>query len=63
MEKVDVAFLECFEACLPIFVELDVDAVKIVEAGIDWQIAALIVGDALIFDRLPGRDTADLVRA
>ena len=46
----DVALLEGLERGLPLAEEVDADAVEIVEAEVDRQVAAPIVGDALVFD-------------
>ena len=57
----NVALLEGLERGLPVAVEFDADAVEIVQAAIDRQVAAPIVGDALVFDGLARRDAPDLV--
>ena len=59
----NVALLERLECGLPVAVEFDADAVEIVLAAVHRQVAAPIVGDALIFDRLARGDAPDVVRS
>jgi hypothetical protein len=58
--EVHLALLEGLERRLAVAVELDPQPVEIVDAAIDRQVAAPIVGDALIFDGLTGRTSPTL---
>ena len=55
-------FLKASKSGLPVAIKFDPDAVEIEKATIDRQVAAPIVVDPHIFDRLSGRHVADLVR-